>query len=101
MPIELAGVIEPAPEIVVKLVGTGPPGESPHIGENGNWFIGDLDTGVPASGGGAATEHGALSGRDKEDQHPIEAVTGLKGAIDSIPPAIEPITNIEMDEMLK
>ena len=25
-------------------------GITPHIGENGNWFIGDRDTGIPASG---------------------------------------------------
>lgn len=25
-------------------------GETPHIGENGNWWIGDTDTGVPAKG---------------------------------------------------
>lgn len=24
-------------------------GESPHIGENGNWFLGDIDLGVVAS----------------------------------------------------
>lgn len=28
----------------------GIPGISPHIGENGNWFIGDTDTGVSAKG---------------------------------------------------
>lgn len=28
----------------------GIPGTSPHIGENGNWFIGDTDTGVKAQG---------------------------------------------------
>lgn len=25
-------------------------GEAPHVGDNGNWYIGDKDTGVPASG---------------------------------------------------
>ena len=29
---------------------TGPSGVSPHIGENGNWFVGELDTGVQARG---------------------------------------------------
>ena len=29
---------------------TGPSGASPHIGENGNWFVGELDTGVQAQG---------------------------------------------------
>lgn len=24
-------------------------GESPHIGENGHWFIGETDTGIPAT----------------------------------------------------
>ncbi len=28
----------------------GPAGDSPYIGSNGNWFIGSLDTGVPARG---------------------------------------------------
>lgn len=28
----------------------GPPGASPHIGENGNWWIGDKDTGVYSGG---------------------------------------------------
>lgn len=31
----------------------GPPGETPFIGENGNWWIGDTDTGVSATGGGS------------------------------------------------
>ena len=29
---------------------TGPSGASPHIGENGNWFVGELDMGVQAQG---------------------------------------------------
>lgn len=31
----------------------GPPGETPFIGENGNWWIGDTDTGVRAEGSSA------------------------------------------------
>lgn len=34
---------------------TGADGKTPHIGENGNWFIGDTDTGVPAGGEGGAS----------------------------------------------
>lgn len=30
----------------------GDPGNSPYIGENGNWWVGDTDTGIIASGGG-------------------------------------------------
>lgn len=32
----------------------GPPGASPYIGENGNWFVGSVDTGVRAQGGPGA-----------------------------------------------
>ncbi len=31
-------------------------GITPHIGDNGNWFIGEEDTGVSASGGGGGTK---------------------------------------------
>ena len=38
---------------------TGPSGASPYIGENGNWFVGELDTGVQAQGAqGPKGEHG-------------------------------------------
>ena len=38
---------------------TGPSGASPYIGENGNWFVGELDTGVQAQGAqGAQGEQG-------------------------------------------
>lgn len=33
----------------------GQDGLTPHIGENGNWWIGDKDTGVPAVGSGGTT----------------------------------------------
>ena len=38
----------------------GPAGTTPHIGENGNWWLGDTDTGVSASGSaaGVASFHG-------------------------------------------
>ena len=36
-------------------------GTSPHIGDNGNWFIGDIDTGVSATNPSSSTlEWGAL-----------------------------------------
>lgn len=77
----------------------GPPGESPHVGDNGNWWVGQTDTGVPASGGGAS-DHALLTGRDKADQHPINAITGLTNAIERIPPAAEALTNLELEELL-
>lgn len=101
---ELVGRVESAPEIRVELLACGPPGppgDTPNIGDNGNWWIGGSDTGVSASGGGTASEHALLTGRDKDDQHPIKAVTGLQGAIERIPPPVEPITNTELEELLK
>lgn len=103
MPNEPEGVVDTAPEIRVELVGSGPPGppgEPPYIGENGNWWSGGKDTGVPASAGGV-TDHGELTGRDKADQHPIGAVTGLKGALETIPPVAESLTNEELEALLK
>ncbi len=35
----------------------GEPGTTPHIGQNGNWFIGDVDTGVAAGGQNGVTPH--------------------------------------------
>ena len=35
----------------------GDPGTTPHIGQNGNWFIGDVDTGVAAGGQNGVTPH--------------------------------------------
>lgn len=34
----------------------GQDGVTPHIGENGNWFIGETDTGVPAQGSTGGTD---------------------------------------------
>ena len=36
---------------------TGPAGLTPHIGPNGNWFIGEEDTGVPACCGGCVAQN--------------------------------------------
>lgn len=35
----------------------GDPGDTPYIGANGNWFIGDTDTGVKAQGAAGTTPH--------------------------------------------
>ena len=65
---------------------SGPPGEkgdngdTPYIGENGNWWIWETDTGVPAAGSGESgtTDHRALTHREDEDAHPIGAITHLE-----------------------
>lgn len=62
----------------------GKDGETPYIGENGNWWLGSEDTGTPASVG----EHGDLQGRDQPRQHPIDAIDGLREVIDNLPAAM-------------
>jgi len=73
----------------------------------GNWWLWNPETGayedadVPAAGDKAMADHRCLSHLDGEDQHPLEAITGLRSAIARIPAPVEAITNMEMEEMLK
>lgn len=70
--------------ITANIVASGIPGKNgltPYVGENGNWWVGDVDTNISASGG----DHPALTGRDKPDQHPIEAITELREELNQIP----------------
>ncbi len=50
--------------------GTGESGQTPHIGANGNWFIGTYDTGVPARG---------VNGKDGKDAVPPVVTIGANG----------------------
>lgn len=58
---------------------------------------------VNASGGGegGTADHRFLSNRDAEDQHPIKAISGLEEEIKRIPAPVEPLTNEDLEEMLK
>ena len=49
---------------------------------------------------GGTGDHRQLTNRDAEDQHPIKAITGLQAQLNTIPPATERITNMEIEEML-
>ena len=42
----------------------GDPGDTPYIGANGNWFIGDTDTGVKAKGDKGDTGSAGKNGAD-------------------------------------
>ena len=54
-------------EWISSLVGV--PGETPHIGANGNWFIGAVDTGVRA---GAITSYNDLTDKPTLNGDTIE-----------------------------
>lgn len=56
--------------------------------ETGTWWVWDAesgaytDTGVSyGTGGGGTSDHEKMTGRDKADQHPISAITGLEDAL--------------------
>ncbi len=81
----------------------------PKPGASGFWMIWnpdkkeyeESDIPLPAGGSGGVSDHRRLTNRDAEDQHPTEAITGLKKEINRIPPPTEAITNSEIEEMLK
>ena len=57
-------------------------GTTPHIGNNGNWWIGETDTGVAAygnSGSSVATGHGNPNGDNSDPNNPIAAKEGNVG----------------------
>ena len=60
---------------------TGPSGASPYIGENGNWFVGELDTGVQAKGAqGSKGEQGPQGAQGPKGAQGPQGVQGPKGA---------------------
>ena len=59
---------------------TGPSGASPYIGENGNWFVGELDTGVQAQGAqGPKGEQGPQGAQGPNGEQGPQGVQGPKG----------------------
>ena len=59
---------------------TGPSGASPYIGENGNWFVGELDTGVQAQGTqGPKGEQGPQGEQGPKGEQGPQGAQGPKG----------------------
>lgn len=57
---------------------------------------------LPAPGGeGGTADHRALTHRDAERQHPIPAIDGLEEELKRIPAPVEPLTNEDLEEILK
>lgn len=51
----------------------GDPGITPHIGENGNWYIGDTDTGKPSRGEkGDKGNKGAPGAKGTDGKTPVK-----------------------------
>lgn len=67
-----------APEQKAELMG--PSGASPYIGENGNWFVGELDTGVQAQGAqGPKGEQGPQGAQGPKGEQGPQGDTGATG----------------------
>ena len=59
---------------------TGPSGASPYIGENGSWFVGELDTGVQAQGAqGPKGEQGPQGAQGPKGEQGPQGAQGPKG----------------------
>lgn len=58
-------------------------GTTPGIRVSGSGANVTVKVTTGSGGGGGVTDHNALTGRSDPDQHPIAAVTGLRGALDS------------------
>ena len=59
---------------------TGPSGAAPYIGENGNWFVGELDTGVQAKGAqGPKGEQGPQGAQGPKGEQGPQGAQGPKG----------------------
>lgn len=50
---------------------------------------------------GGTSDHAELMNRDAENQHPMSAITGLQDAVNRIGAPMEPITNQELEDLLK
>lgn len=55
----------------------GQDGITPHIGNDGNWFIGDKDTGIKAQGPAGKDGHSTTTGGGGDSSLSIEAITDL------------------------
>lgn len=47
------------------------------------------------------TDHSQLTNRNTPEAHNIESISGPKSELDRIPEPVEPLTNSELEEILK
>lgn len=59
----------------------GPAGTTPHIGTNGNWWIGETDTGVKAAGKDGKDGEDAEDGEDGESAYELAVSLGFRGTV--------------------
>ena len=83
---------EPQPSWLAKVIDLN--NHPPVPGDNGYWLLWDIGSGayvesefpLPSGGSGGTSDHSMLINRDKADQHPMSAVTGLVEALNGKQP---------------
>lgn len=68
---------------------------------SGDKTLSEVELPPPGGGEGGTTDHRYLTNRDAEKQHPIPAIDGLEEELRRIPAPVEPLTNEDLEEMLK
>lgn len=97
---------EPQPSWLTKIIDLN--NHPPVPGNNGYWLLWDTDKGayveselpLPAVGGGTGgtSNHSALYNRDKADQHPMIAITGLVEALNGKQPTGDYLTQDNLQD---
>lgn len=63
--------------------------------------LSEVELPPPGGGEGGTTDHRFLMGREAENQHPIHSIEGLEEEIKRIPAPVEPLTNEDLEGLLK
>lgn len=67
----------------------------------GGKTLSEVELPTPGGGEGGTSDHRLLMGRDAPKQHPIDSIDGLTDKLDRIPEPVEPLTNEDLEEILK
>lgn len=84
-------------EAVTVNISDGEDGQTPHIGDNGNWWIGEEDTGVKAAGPAGDTPEKGVDYWTEEDKADI--VDAVKAEVPLVKTAEQPTFVNSVDEM--
>lgn len=68
---------------------------------SGEKTISEVELPPPGGGEGGTADHRFLSNRDAEKQHPMKSIDGLEEELKRIPAPLEPLTNEDLEELLK
>lgn len=82
---------------MIPVINDGVDGITPHIGDNGNWFIGNVDTGVVSKG--AKGDKGDKGDKGEQGDRGVQGPAGPEGNFDGDPTKIK-IDNVSLPNIL-